>query len=84
VLLEGGPTLAAAFLRAELVDEAVLHLAPTLLGAGAPLVGDLGIPTLGAALHLEVREVTRLGGDLALRLRPTRHTGNRTRTSGRG
>jgi diaminohydroxyphosphoribosylaminopyrimidine deaminase/5-amino-6-(5-phosphoribosylamino)uracil reductase len=84
VLLEGGPTVAAAFLRAELVDEAVLHLAPTLLGAGAPLVGDLGIPTLGAALHLEVREVTRLGGDLALRLRPTRHTGNRTRTSGRG
>ena len=34
VLLEGGPTLAAAFLRAGLVDEVVVHLAPTLLGAG--------------------------------------------------
>jgi diaminohydroxyphosphoribosylaminopyrimidine deaminase / 5-amino-6-(5-phosphoribosylamino)uracil reductase len=83
VLLEGGPTLAAAFLRAGLVDEAVVHLAPTLLGAGRPLVGDLGIPTLPAALHLQIREVTRLGGDVALRLRPTRHTGDRPRSSGR-
>jgi diaminohydroxyphosphoribosylaminopyrimidine deaminase/5-amino-6-(5-phosphoribosylamino)uracil reductase len=83
VLLEGGPTLAAAFLRAELVDEAVVHLAPTLLGAGPALVGDLGIPTIGAALHLQIREVTRLGGDVALRLRPTRHTGERPRPSGR-
>jgi diaminohydroxyphosphoribosylaminopyrimidine deaminase/5-amino-6-(5-phosphoribosylamino)uracil reductase len=75
VLLEGGPTLAAAFLRADLVDEALVHLAPTLLGAGPPLVGDLGIPSIGDALTLSVTEVTRLGGDVALRLRPNRHTG---------
>jgi diaminohydroxyphosphoribosylaminopyrimidine deaminase/5-amino-6-(5-phosphoribosylamino)uracil reductase len=75
VLLEGGPTLAAAFLRAGLVDEAVVHLAPKLLGGGPPLVGDLGIPSIGAALVLDVVEVTRLGGDVALRLRPNRHTG---------
>jgi diaminohydroxyphosphoribosylaminopyrimidine deaminase/5-amino-6-(5-phosphoribosylamino)uracil reductase len=79
VLLEGGPTLAAAFLRDGLVDEAVVHLAPKLLGAGPALVGDLGIATIGDALQLEVREVTRLGGDVAMRLRPTRHTGDRTR-----
>ncbi len=75
VLLEGGPTLAAAFLRADLVDEAVVHLAPKLLGAGAPLVGDLGIATIDAALTLQVVDVTRLGGDVQIRLRPTRHTG---------
>jgi diaminohydroxyphosphoribosylaminopyrimidine deaminase/5-amino-6-(5-phosphoribosylamino)uracil reductase len=76
VLLEGGPTLAAAFLRDGLVDEAVVHLAPTLLGGGPALVGDLGIATIADALHLRIREVTRLGGDVALRLRPTRHTGD--------
>ena len=38
VLLEGGPTLAAAFLRAGLVDEVVIHLAPKLLGC-RPLPG---------------------------------------------
>ncbi len=84
VLLEGGPTLAAAFLRAGLVDEAVVHLAPKLLGAGPTLVGDLGISTIGAALELEVREVTQLGGDVAIRLRPTRHTGGRQQDQGRG
>jgi diaminohydroxyphosphoribosylaminopyrimidine deaminase/5-amino-6-(5-phosphoribosylamino)uracil reductase len=75
VLLEGGPTLAAAFLTAGLVDEAVVHIAPQLLGAGAPLVGTLGISTITDALHLHVTDVTRVGGDVQIRLRPTRHTG---------
>ena len=74
-LLEGGPGLAAAFLRAGLVDEIVLHTAPKLLGAGPSLVGDLGITAITGALSLEVVDVTRLGGDVQVRLRPTRHTG---------
>jgi diaminohydroxyphosphoribosylaminopyrimidine deaminase/5-amino-6-(5-phosphoribosylamino)uracil reductase len=79
VLLEGGPTLAAAFLRDGLVDEAVVHLAPKLLGAGASLVGDLGITALRDALQLTVLDVTRTGADVAVRLRPTRHTGGQQR-----
>ena len=79
ILLEGGPTLAAAFLRAGLVDEAVVHLAPKLLGAGPALVGDLGISSIGDALQLTVFDVTRSGADVAIRLRPTRHTGDRQR-----
>jgi diaminohydroxyphosphoribosylaminopyrimidine deaminase/5-amino-6-(5-phosphoribosylamino)uracil reductase len=75
VLLEGGPTLAAAFLSARLVDEVVVHLAPQLLGAGAAMVGDLGISTMSAALHLQVVDLTLMGGDVQVRLRPTRHTG---------
>ncbi|MET0763965.1 MAG: bifunctional diaminohydroxyphosphoribosylaminopyrimidine deaminase/5-amino-6-(5-phosphoribosylamino)uracil reductase RibD [Blastococcus sp.] len=83
VLLEGGPTLAAAFLRDGLVDEAVVHLAPTLLGAGPSLVGDLGIPTIASALSLTVVDVTRLGGDVEIRLRPNRHTGGLQVADGR-
>lgn len=82
VLLEGGPTLAAAFLRAGLVDEVVLHLAPTVLGAGSALVGDLGIPTIADALSLQIDDVGRLGGDVQIRLRPTRHTGGRQAADG--
>ncbi|MGY1746005.1 bifunctional diaminohydroxyphosphoribosylaminopyrimidine deaminase/5-amino-6-(5-phosphoribosylamino)uracil reductase RibD [Blastococcus sp. SYSU D00695] len=70
VLLEGGPGLAAAFWRAGLVDEAVLHLAPKLLGAGPPLVGDLGINTIAGALTLTVTDVVRRGQDVEIRLRP--------------
>ncbi|MGY2063932.1 bifunctional diaminohydroxyphosphoribosylaminopyrimidine deaminase/5-amino-6-(5-phosphoribosylamino)uracil reductase RibD [Blastococcus sp. SYSU DS0619] len=82
VLLEGGPTLAAAFLRAGLVDEAVVHLAPKLLGAGPSLVGDLGISGIGSALSYSVTDLTPLGGDVQIRLHPTRHTGGVARTSG--
>ena len=60
VLLEGGPTLAAAFLRAGLVDELIVHLAPTLLGAGRPGVADLGITTLAQRLDLELMDVAAL------------------------
>jgi diaminohydroxyphosphoribosylaminopyrimidine deaminase / 5-amino-6-(5-phosphoribosylamino)uracil reductase len=77
VLLEGGPTLAAAFLRAGLVDEVVVHLAPTFLGAGPALVGDLGISTIADALTLSIVDVRPIGGDVQIRLRPTRHTGTR-------
>jgi len=43
-------------------------------------VGSLPqVPTIAAALDLRLAEVTRLGGDVALRLRPTRHTGDRSR-----
>lgn len=60
VLLEGGPTLAAAFLRAGLVDEVVAYVAPVLLGAGTPTLGDLGIATIADAVRLELRDVTVL------------------------
>jgi diaminohydroxyphosphoribosylaminopyrimidine deaminase/5-amino-6-(5-phosphoribosylamino)uracil reductase len=83
LLLEGGPTLAAAFLRDGLVDEIVMHLAPTLLGAGPSLVGDLGIDTIGRALDLQVVDVTLLGGDVQVRLKPARHTGDHTGDNGR-
>jgi diaminohydroxyphosphoribosylaminopyrimidine deaminase / 5-amino-6-(5-phosphoribosylamino)uracil reductase len=82
VLLEGGPTLAAAFLRAGLVDEAVIHLAPKMLGAGPSLVSDLGIRGIGGALDLSVVDVTLLGGDVAIRVRPTRHTGGQQSADG--
>jgi diaminohydroxyphosphoribosylaminopyrimidine deaminase / 5-amino-6-(5-phosphoribosylamino)uracil reductase len=82
VLLEGGPTLAAAFLRAGLVDEAVVHLAPTLLGAGPSLVGDLGISTIAGALSFRIVDLIPMGGDVQIRLRPTRHTGGHQHADG--
>jgi len=60
VFLEGGPTLAAAFLRAGLVDEIVAYVAPMLLGAGTSAVADLGITTISAALRPTVTDVTVL------------------------
>lgn len=61
VFLEGGPSLAASFLRAGLVDEAVAYVAPLLLGAGAPAVADLGITTIDDALRWSVVDVATVG-----------------------
>ncbi|MCM0618713.1 bifunctional diaminohydroxyphosphoribosylaminopyrimidine deaminase/5-amino-6-(5-phosphoribosylamino)uracil reductase RibD [Nocardioides bruguierae] len=60
VFLEGGPTLAGAFLRAGLVDEIVCYTAPFLLGAGRSAVADLGIGTIAEAYRPRVVDVAVL------------------------
>ena len=75
VFLEGGPTVAAAFLRAGLVDEVVAYVAPALLGAGRAAVGDLGVTSIGQARRFDVADVTVLrpqeGDDAATDVRLT-------------
>jgi diaminohydroxyphosphoribosylaminopyrimidine deaminase / 5-amino-6-(5-phosphoribosylamino)uracil reductase len=44
LLLEGGPTLATAFLAASLVDKLLLFVAPVLGGDGPRWLGDLAVP----------------------------------------
>ena len=44
LLLEGGPTLASAFLRAGLVDKLLVFIAPVLAGGGPQFLGDLRGP----------------------------------------
>ena len=70
VLLEGGPTLATAFLRAGLVDRVVAYTAPALLGAGAAALADFGAATITDALRLSHPRVEVLGAgdELAVRL----------------
>jgi diaminohydroxyphosphoribosylaminopyrimidine deaminase/5-amino-6-(5-phosphoribosylamino)uracil reductase len=70
VLLEGGPTLAGAFVEARCVDEVVAYLAPVLLGAGPAALADAGIGTLADAAMLDVESVSRLGDDLKVVARP--------------
>lgn len=66
VWLEGGPTLAAAWLHAGVVDEVYAYVAPALLGAGRCAVGDLGISTISDIRRLDLDDVTLVGGDLRI------------------
>jgi diaminohydroxyphosphoribosylaminopyrimidine deaminase / 5-amino-6-(5-phosphoribosylamino)uracil reductase len=62
LLLEGGPTLAASFLDADLVDKILLFVAPTLAGGGSTaLPAALGSPR--TLVRLRSREV---GADVLL------------------
>lgn len=70
VLLEGGPTLAGAFLRAGAVDRILAYVAPLLLGGPIVAVDDVGVPNIARALRWRFDGVERIGPDLRLSLVP--------------
>jgi diaminohydroxyphosphoribosylaminopyrimidine deaminase/5-amino-6-(5-phosphoribosylamino)uracil reductase len=74
-LLEGGPTLAGAFLAAGLVDRVVGYVAPKLLGAGPAALADAGVRTISEAIDLEFVDVTQVGPDLRFTALPRKKEG---------
>ena len=61
LLLEGGPTIGAAFLAAGLVDRLLVFVAPVLAGDGPPMLGALPAP-----LDLGRPDVEQVGDDVLL------------------
>lgn len=71
VLVEAGPTLASALLRADLVDEWLVYVAPMLLGQGARAAFQLGpFARLAEAPRWQSRGFELLDNDLKWTLRP--------------
>jgi diaminohydroxyphosphoribosylaminopyrimidine deaminase/5-amino-6-(5-phosphoribosylamino)uracil reductase len=71
LLVEGGGGLAAALLRAELVDELHWFAAPRLIGAdGFPALAGLGLGRLARAPELAELRVRKLGRDVHFTGRP--------------
>lgn len=65
VLAEGGGVLAAALLRADLVDRLHWFRAPALIGGdGLPAIAGMGLTRLGGAPRFERLSMTELDGDL--------------------
>ncbi|MEW6562608.1 MAG: bifunctional diaminohydroxyphosphoribosylaminopyrimidine deaminase/5-amino-6-(5-phosphoribosylamino)uracil reductase RibD [Pseudomonadota bacterium] len=70
VLIEAGATLNGALLRAGLIDELVLYLAPQLLGNAARGLADLGALTeLAQRVELVWQDVRPVGRDLRIAAR---------------
>lgn len=69
VLVEAGPTLTGAFLRHALWDEAVIYLAPKLLGVDALPLARVGAQRLADALRGEVADARKVGADVRILLR---------------
>lgn len=75
VFVEGGPTIASAFLRAGLADELLVYIAPTLLGFGPdgsdhPALRMLGVETIAQQRRLAIASIDRLGDDLLVIAHP--------------
>jgi diaminohydroxyphosphoribosylaminopyrimidine deaminase/5-amino-6-(5-phosphoribosylamino)uracil reductase len=72
LLLEGGPTLAGAFVARGLVDRVVGYVAPALLGDGPHALRSAGVGTISETHRLRLDDVTRTGDDVRLTLRPAK------------
>lgn len=72
LLLEGGASLNAAFLRSGCVDEVNLFVAPKLVGGNtAPSpIADLGVLKMSEALQLRDIECHAVGTDLLIKAKP--------------
>jgi diaminohydroxyphosphoribosylaminopyrimidine deaminase/5-amino-6-(5-phosphoribosylamino)uracil reductase len=70
VFVEGGPTLASAFVSAGLVDEYLVYLAPVLLGGDRLALTDVGVGTIADARKLDIVSLDRVGDDLVVVARP--------------
>jgi len=65
LLVEGGGALAAAFLKADLVDRIHWFRAPAVMGGdGAPAVAALGVAEPGAAPRFRLHSRRETGGDI--------------------
>ncbi|KUI31391.1 bifunctional diaminohydroxyphosphoribosylaminopyrimidine deaminase/5-amino-6-(5-phosphoribosylamino)uracil reductase [Mycobacterium sp. IS-1742] len=70
VILEGGPTLAGAFLRAGVIDRIVAYVAPILLGGPVTAVDDVGVLSIAHAQRWRFDGITPIGPDVLLSLIP--------------
>ena len=69
VFVEGGPTLASAFIQAGLADELLVYLAPTLIGGPRLAITDLGITTIADQRRLTITGLDRIGDDVVITAR---------------
>jgi diaminohydroxyphosphoribosylaminopyrimidine deaminase/5-amino-6-(5-phosphoribosylamino)uracil reductase len=72
--IEGGPTLASAFIAAGLADRILAYVAPVLLGGSRLALTDIGVGSIDASLRLTVDEWVPLGPDLLAIARPASPT----------
>jgi diaminohydroxyphosphoribosylaminopyrimidine deaminase / 5-amino-6-(5-phosphoribosylamino)uracil reductase len=71
LLVEAGPTLAAAFLRSGFTDQLILYIAPKLLGIDARRALALSSPTeLAQAEGFVIKDSLVIGDDLRVILEP--------------
>ena len=67
--VEAGAKLNGSFVRADLVDEWLVYMAPRLLGSGRDLAAFGPLQSLDESVNLRLQAVDRVGADLRLLLR---------------
>jgi diaminohydroxyphosphoribosylaminopyrimidine deaminase/5-amino-6-(5-phosphoribosylamino)uracil reductase len=74
LLVEGGPTVAGAFVAAALVDRIVAWISPFVLGAGPAAISIPGVGTLVDGRRFEIASVTVIGDDVRIVAEPVKRS----------
>ncbi|MCG9649962.1 bifunctional diaminohydroxyphosphoribosylaminopyrimidine deaminase/5-amino-6-(5-phosphoribosylamino)uracil reductase RibD [Vibrio brasiliensis] len=65
--VEAGATLASSLIKADLVDELVLYLAPKIMGSdGRGLLGALGLELMAEVIELDIKDIRQVGSDIRI------------------
>ncbi|EID0695583.1 bifunctional diaminohydroxyphosphoribosylaminopyrimidine deaminase/5-amino-6-(5-phosphoribosylamino)uracil reductase RibD [Vibrio parahaemolyticus] len=65
--VEAGATLASSLIKANLVDELIVYLAPKLMGSdGRGLIGALGLTEMAQVIDLNITDVRMVGRDIRI------------------
>ena len=71
LLIEAGPTLAGAALQAGVIDELVIYMAPSLMGAEARGLFNLpGLTKMADRVRLQIQDIRKVGQDFRIIAKP--------------
>ena len=70
IFIEGGPTLAGAFLRAGVIHRILAYIAPILLGGPISAIDDVGVLSIAHAQRWRFDGIEPIGPDILLSLVP--------------
>lgn len=68
VLIEGGSCIFTNIIKNNLYDDILLFLTPKFLGAGLPMIENIGIKSVKKALKVKIRNVEKIGDDVLVEL----------------
>ncbi len=70
LFVESGAALGGAFMRAGLVDELIVYIAPKLMGTDARGLFELPLQKMAESLPLHIKEIRQIGGDIRITAMP--------------
>ena len=64
ILIEAGPRLSSAFMKANLIDEVIIYQAPSFIGGANSALDDIGVKELADKKEFYIADVRRIPGDV--------------------
>jgi diaminohydroxyphosphoribosylaminopyrimidine deaminase/5-amino-6-(5-phosphoribosylamino)uracil reductase len=68
ILVEGGGCIFTSFVKKNVFDEILLFIGPKILGAGLPVINNIGIKSIRNALKVKIGNCEKIGDDLMVEL----------------